>query len=42
MMLATRDAHGRYKKFGFTELSEPGKVMEKRNPDVYKKLLKLS
>lgn len=27
--LATRDAHGLYKQFGFTELSDPSKWMEK-------------
>ena len=27
-MLATRDAHGLYKQFGFTELSNPQRIME--------------
>ncbi len=30
--LATRDAHGLYKQFGFTELSDPSKWMEKFDP----------
>jgi len=29
-MLATSDAHGLYKKFGFTELKEPDKYMERK------------
>jgi GNAT superfamily N-acetyltransferase len=28
-MLATRDAHGLYRKVGFTELSQPERIMEK-------------
>jgi GNAT superfamily N-acetyltransferase len=35
-MLATRDAHGLYKQFGFTELSNPARFMELHRPDVYK------
>jgi GNAT superfamily N-acetyltransferase len=34
-MLATRDAHGLYKKYGFTELSQPERWMEKHDPHVY-------
>ena len=34
-MLATRDAHGLYRKSGFTELSQPERWMEKREPNVY-------
>ena len=30
--LATRDAHGLYAQFGFTELAKPESQMEKRNP----------
>ena len=30
--LATQDAHGLYKQFGFTELSDPSKWMEKFDP----------
>lgn len=36
-MLATRDAHGLYKKFGFTPLTAPERWMQMHNPDVYKK-----
>jgi GNAT superfamily N-acetyltransferase len=32
-VLATRDAHGLYRKFGFTELAQPGRWMEKFNPN---------
>jgi GNAT superfamily N-acetyltransferase len=33
-MLATRDAHGLYKQFGFTELDKPERIMQrvKENP----------
>jgi len=31
IMLATRDAHGLYKKFGFEPLEEPEKYMKKKN-----------
>ena len=34
-MLATRDAHGLYEKFGFTPLKKPEVFMERHNPDVY-------
>lgn len=34
-MLATRDAHGLYARYGFTPLTNPARVMEKWNPDVY-------
>jgi GNAT superfamily N-acetyltransferase len=37
-MLATRDAHGLYKQFGFTELSNPTLFMELHRPHVYKAL----
>ena len=36
ILLATKDAHDLYKKFGFTELTKPDRWMEKWNPDVYK------
>jgi GNAT superfamily N-acetyltransferase len=36
--LATRDAHGLYKQFGFTELKAPERWMEIANPGIYKKL----
>jgi len=37
-MLATRDAHGLYKQFGFTELSDSALFMELHRPHVYKAL----
>ena len=37
MMLATRDAHGLYKKFGFTPLNNTDRWMQIHNTDVYKK-----
>jgi GNAT superfamily N-acetyltransferase len=38
LMLATRDAHGLYKQFGFTELSSPARFMELHRPDAYRAL----
>ncbi len=35
MMLATRDAHGLYKQFGFTEVTEQKMFMQLWAPDVY-------
>jgi len=35
-LLATSDAHGLYAQFGFTPV-DPGRFMEIRNPDVYKR-----
>src|SRR6187431_359553 len=37
MMLATRDAHGLYEKFGFTALSHVDRWMQILDPDVYKR-----
>jgi GNAT superfamily N-acetyltransferase len=34
-VLATRDAHGLYEKFGFTALNKPGIFMEVFRPDIY-------
>lgn len=34
-LLATRDAHGLYKQFGFTELPHPERWMERSAPDAY-------
>jgi GNAT superfamily N-acetyltransferase len=34
-VLVTRDAHGLYKKFGFTELAVPARYMEIVRPDIY-------
>jgi hypothetical protein len=36
-MLATRDAHGLYKQYGFTELPDPTRFMTRHDPDVYKR-----
>lgn len=36
-MLATRDAHGLYRQFGFSDLSAPDLWMEKPDRDVYKR-----
>jgi GNAT superfamily N-acetyltransferase len=35
MLLATRDAHALYAKFGFKPLAAPERVMEINNPNVY-------
>lgn len=35
MLLAARDAHGRYAKFGFTPLADPPRFMELHRPNVY-------
>jgi GNAT superfamily N-acetyltransferase len=35
--LATRDAHGLYRKFGFAVPDQPENLMEKRWPNVYQK-----
>ncbi len=35
MMLATRDAHALYEKFGFTALAAPARFMERHNPNAY-------
>ena len=36
MMLATRDAHGLYSQFGFSELTFPERWMQIHKPGVYK------
>jgi GNAT superfamily N-acetyltransferase len=36
--LATRDAHGIYANFGFTALKAPERMMERHDPDVYRRL----
>ena len=36
IMLATRDAHELYKKFGFTPLNNVDRWMHIHNPDIYK------
>ena len=35
MLLATRDAHGLYTRFGFKPLAAPDRMMEIHRPDVY-------
>jgi GNAT superfamily N-acetyltransferase len=35
-LLLTRDAHGLYRKTGFTEPKDPERYMEKSFPDIYK------
>ena len=34
-ILGTKDAHGLYQQFGFTELRWPERFMEKLVPDIY-------
>ena len=36
-MLATRDAHGLYRQFGFTEVANPERWMHRWDPDIYVK-----
>lgn len=36
-MLATRDAHGLYKQSGFTELRDPARLMERWDPEIYRR-----
>jgi GNAT superfamily N-acetyltransferase len=36
-ILATRDAHGLYEKFGFTALKKPELFMELHDPEVYRR-----
>lgn len=36
-MLATRDAHGLYQQYGFTELHDATRFMEKWDPEIYKR-----
>lgn len=36
-MLATRDAHGLYKQFGFEALTDAKPLMQIHNPNIYKK-----
>lgn len=35
MMLATRDAHGLYERFGFKPLAAPARFMERHDPSAY-------
>ena len=34
--LRRRDAHALYRRFGFVDLAEPQRAMERHNPDVYR------
>ena len=36
-MLATRDAHSLYARYGFTPLAKPERVMERHDPNAYAK-----
>jgi len=36
-MLATRDAHGLYRQYGFTDLHDPSRFMELWDPDIYRR-----
>lgn len=38
-MLGTKDAHGLYKQFEFSELANPSRMMEIFKPDVYRQAL---
>lgn len=40
-MLGTRDAHGLYRRFGFTPLTDPSRWMEITNPHLYDALQSL-
>ena len=35
-LLATQDAHGLYRQFGFSELANPERMMAIHNPDIYR------
>ena len=37
MLLATRDKHALYARFGFAPLARPERLMEKHDPDVYQR-----
>jgi len=34
-LLATRDAHGLYRKFGFTAVADPSTLLTRHDPDIY-------
>ncbi|QSQ23335.1 GNAT family N-acetyltransferase [Pyxidicoccus parkwayensis] len=36
-MLATRDAHGLYERYGFRPMKSPERFMERHDPDVYRR-----
>ena len=37
-LLATRDAHGLYRRFGFTPLADPSIVLTRHDPEIYVRL----
>jgi ribosomal protein S18 acetylase RimI-like enzyme len=37
LMLVTRDAHALYRQLGFTAPRQPEMLMEKRDPEVYRR-----
>lgn len=37
LLLVTSDAHGLYRQFGFTDVPNPEKFMQRHNPDPYTK-----
>ncbi|MBS0664003.1 MAG: GNAT family N-acetyltransferase [Verrucomicrobia bacterium] len=39
--LVTKDAHGLYRRFGFTAITQPERYMEKRDPDVYRRAARI-
>lgn len=41
-LLATMDAHGLYLQFGFTPLTEPDRMMQRKAPHTYSELKKLA
>lgn len=41
-LLATMDAHGLYRQFGFTPLTEPDRMMQRKAPHTYSELKKLA
>jgi len=34
-LLVTRDAHGLYRKFGFTDVADPSMFLTRHDPDIY-------
>jgi GNAT superfamily N-acetyltransferase len=42
ILLATRDAHRFYEKFGFTTLAQPENLMHRHDPEVYQRLSRAS
>ena len=34
-LLATRDAHGLYRKLGFTDVADPSTLLTRHDPDIY-------